>query len=118
MPPEYLLKLLEAAHSRLKEQATLLLETVNVSSAFGFLQVYTKDLTHRLPIHPDTLRFLVKAAGFQKAEIQFVSPVPAVAQLKLIQNANDEAGAVFNQNMKKLNQLLFDFQEYAVLASK
>jgi SAM-dependent methyltransferase len=118
LPPEYLLKLLEAAHSRLKAGAPLLLETVNVGSAFGFLQVYTKDLTHRLPIHPETLKFLVAAAGFQKPEIQFVSPVPAVAQLKLIENTKDEAAAVFNQNMIKLNHLLFDFQEYAVLAAK
>ncbi len=118
LPPEYLLRLLEAAHSRLKEGAPMLLETVNVGSAFGFLQVYTKDLTHRLPIHPETLKFLVAAAGFQNPKIHFVSPVPAVAQLKLIQNADDEASAVFNQNMKKLNQLLFDYQEYAVLAAK
>jgi SAM-dependent methyltransferase len=118
LPPDYLLKLLEATHSRMKEGGRLLLETVNVGSAFGFLQVYTKDLTHRLPIHPDTLKFLVAAAGFQKPEIQFVSPVPAVAQMKLIQNSNDDAAAVFNHNMVKLNQLLFDHQEYAVLATK
>jgi hypothetical protein len=60
----------------------------------------------------------VAAAGFQKPEIHFVSPVPAVAQLKLIQNPNDEAFAIFNQNMMKLNQLLFDHQEYAVIAAK
>ena len=118
LPPDYLMKLLEAAHSRLKEGATLILETVNVASAFGFLQVYTKDLTHRLPIHPETLKFLVAAVGFQKPEIHFVSPVPAVAQLKLIQNSSDEASAIFNQNMMKLNQLLFDHQEYAVIATK
>jgi SAM-dependent methyltransferase len=116
--PDYLLWLLQAAHSRLKDGAPLLLETVNVASAFGFLQVYTKDLTHRMLIHPDTLRFLVAAAGFQRPEIHFVSPVPAIAQLKLIQNTNDEATAIFNQNMLKLNRLLFDHQEYAVIATK
>lgn len=118
LPPDCLLKLIEAAHVRLKESASLLLETVNVGSAFGFLQVYTRDLTHRSPIHPDTLKFLVAAAGFRNPQILFTSPVAAVAQLKLLGNAEDEASRAFNENMTKLNNLLYGHQEYAVLAKK
>ena len=54
LPPDYLMKLLDAAYARLQEGAPILLETVNISSAYAFLQVYTEDLTHRTPIHPDT----------------------------------------------------------------
>lgn len=118
LPPDYLLKLLDAAYSRLHPGAPLLMETINVGSAFGFLQIYTKDLTHRTPIHPDTLRFLINACGFRDSKILFTSPVPAPAQLKLLPQPADETEAVFNQNMEKLNRLLFDPQEYAVLAFK
>ena len=118
LPPDYLMKLLDAAYARLKEGAPILLETVNISSAFAFLQVYTKDLTHRTPIHPDTLKFMVNACGFRDPEVLFTSPVPAPARLKLFPQPADEWQAVFNQNMEKLNRLLFDPQEYAVLAFK
>jgi O-antigen chain-terminating methyltransferase len=118
LPPDVLLKLIETAHARLNEGAPILLETVNVGSAFGFLQVYTKDLTHRTPIHPDTLKFLVAAAGFRNPLVIFGSPVPAVAQLKLLDHAEDETRRAFNENMTKLNQLLYGHQEYAVLAYK
>lgn len=118
LPPDYLLGLLEAAHARLKPGAPILMETVNIGSAFAYLQVYTRDLTHRTPVHPDTLRFLVAAAGFQNPEILYTSPVPSVAQLKMFQDSSDEFKAVFNHNMTKLNKLLFDYQEYAVLATK
>lgn len=118
LPAEYLLKLIEAAHARLKDGAPILLETVNIASAFGFLQVYTKDLTHRTPIHPDTLRFLVAAAGFQNPQVLYQSPVPAVAQLKLLDAVEDPVARAFNENMTKLNRLLYDHQEYAVLAHK
>lgn len=118
LPPDYLLKLLDAAYARLQEGAPILMETVNISSAFAFLQVYTKDLTHRTPIHPDTLKFIVNASGFRDPKILYTSPVPAPAQLKLFAQPADEMQAVFNQNMEKLNRLLFDPQEYAVLAFK
>lgn len=118
LPPDYLLKLLDAAFSRLQDGAPILLETVNIGSAFAFLQVYTKDLTHRTPVHPDTLKFVVAACGFRNAAVLYTSPVPAVAQLKLFPDASNELMAVFNQNMQKLNRLLYDPQEYAVLAVK
>ncbi|HET6268088.1 MAG TPA: class I SAM-dependent methyltransferase, partial [Acidobacteriota bacterium] len=118
LPPDVVFKMVENAHIRIRPGGVLLLETVNVASAFGFLQVYTKDLTHRTPIHPETLKFVVAAAGFTDPQILLTSPVPAVTQLKLFANAKEEAQIVFNENMSKLNKLLFDHQEYAVLATK
>jgi 2-polyprenyl-3-methyl-5-hydroxy-6-metoxy-1,4-benzoquinol methylase len=118
LPPDVVFRMIEDAHTRIRPGGVLLLETVNVASAFGFLQVYTKDLTHRTPIHPETLKFVVAAAGFTNPQILLTSPVPAVTQLKLFPNAKDESERVFNENMSKLNKLLFDPQEYAVLATK
>jgi O-antigen chain-terminating methyltransferase len=118
LPPDYLLKLLDAAYARLQDGAPILLETVNIASAFAFLQVYTKDLTHRTPIHPDTLQFLVNACGFRNPRVLYASPVPAPARLQFLPEPADPAQDVFNRNMEKLNRLLFDPQEYAVLAFK
>lgn len=118
LPGETLLRLLQISYSRLKPGAPILLETVNIGSAFAFLQVYTKDLTHRTPVHPDTLKFLVSACGFQKPEVLFMTPVPAMAQLKLFNDPFDETKKLIDHNMAKLNQLLYDSQEYAVVGYK
>lgn len=116
--PDYLLQSIQTAHSRLKKGGTLLLETVNVGSAFSFLQVYTRDLTHRTPLHPETLQFLLTASGFQNVKILFTTPVPAAVPLKLIQEPANEREILMNENLTKLNKLLFDYQEYAVVAIK
>lgn len=118
LAPDYLLQTIETAHSRLKKGGTFLLETVNVGSAFSFLQVYTRDLTHRTPLHPETLQFLLTASGFQNAKILFTSPVPATVPLKLIPEPANDTEFLMNENWKKLNKLLFNYQEYAVVAIK
>ena len=118
LPPEILLRLLEAAFSRLKPDAPILLETVNIASVFALTQVFSRDLTHSTPIHPETLEFMVNACGFRKTQILFKSPVPAVQQLRLFSEPSNEAQEIFNHNMSKLNQLLFAPQEFAIYAIK
>ena len=118
LAPDYLLQMIETSYSRLRKGGTLLLETVNVGSAFSFLQVYTRDLTHRTPLHPETLQFLLTASGFQNEKILFSSPVPTLLTLKLIREPANEQEILMNENIDKLNKLLFDYQEYAVVAIK
>jgi O-antigen chain-terminating methyltransferase len=118
LPPDYLMKLLETAHTRLRPNAPILLETINIGSAYSFLQMYTRDLTHRTPLHPETLKFVVQSCGFQRATLLFSSSIPAISQLRLFPDESEAEKAIFNENMRKLNQLLFDAQDYAVLAYK
>jgi O-antigen chain-terminating methyltransferase len=118
LPPEILLRMLETAFSRLKQDAPILLETVNIASVFALSQVFSRDLTHSTPIHPETLEFMVNACGFRKTKIIYTSPVPAVQRLKLFPEPQNEAQEIFNHNMQKLNQLLYAPQEFAVYAIK
>jgi O-antigen chain-terminating methyltransferase len=118
LPPDILLRLLEGAYSRLKPGAPILLETVNIASVFALTQVFSRDLTHSTPIHPETLEFMINACGFQKTQIIYKSPIPSIQQLKLFENPKDEAQKIFNHNMARLNQLLYAPQEFAVYAIK
>ncbi|MCI0417030.1 methyltransferase domain-containing protein [bacterium] len=113
-----LLRLLEAAFARLKTGAPILLETVNTGSVFALTQVFTRDLTHTTPIHPETLQFMVNACGFKRPEILYTSPVPVVQQLKLFAKPENEVQEIFNHNMSQLNQLLYGPMEFAVYAVK
>jgi 2-polyprenyl-3-methyl-5-hydroxy-6-metoxy-1,4-benzoquinol methylase len=118
LPPDYLMNLLATVHTRLKPGSVMVLETINIASAYSFLQMYTRDITHKTPLHPETLLFLLNSFGFQKSQILFSSPVPAPARLQLLSDESRQENKFFNDNMRKLNQLLFDYQDYAVLGYK
>lgn len=120
LEPTYLLKLLDTALLKLRPGATLVLETINVASWSAFFQSYVRDITHVRPLHPDTLKYLVTASGFQKAEIVYRSPYPPENRLKTVgDNAQlTEMVDALNENVQRLNQLLFAEQDYAVIAKR
>ena len=113
LEPDYLLRVLDAAFHALRPGATLILETINVASWSAFFQSYIRDITHVRPLHPDTLRYLVSASGFQKVEVSFRSPCPEQNRLELVPPlSRDIRGTTaplanlvvaFNENTEKLN---------------
>jgi O-antigen chain-terminating methyltransferase len=96
------------------------LETVNPRSVTGFLEVYLRDLTHRTPLHPDTLSFLAAAAGFTDVRIEPRSPVSAADRLQAIpaEGLPARAAEVLNENAARLNALLYGPQEYVLIARR
>jgi len=128
LQPSYLLQVLDAAFHALRPGSTLILETINVASWSAFFQSYIRDITHVRPLHPDTLRYLVSASGFQKIEVSFSSPCPDQNRLELVPPLSKEtrstAGPLanltvaFNENAEKLNGLLFADQDYAIIATR
>tara|TARA_B100001123_G_scaffold261273_1_gene291090 strand:+ start:7212 stop:8687 length:1476 start_codon:yes stop_codon:yes gene_type:complete len=132
LEPAYLLKLIDIAFLKLRPGATLIFETINVASWSAFFQSYVRDITHVRPLHPDTLQYLVTASGFQKAEIVYRSPYPPENKLQPLKEASasfntsqmsknnhlaEELNTI-NENISKLNRLLFTDQDYAVIARR
>jgi hypothetical protein len=96
------------------------LETVNVASALAFFDVYVRDLTHAQPLHPETLRFMAAAAGFSDARIELRSPVPDDVKLHLVPTGGLPPPVVkaLNENVARLNALLFAPLDYALVATR
>ncbi len=127
LEPAYLLEVLDVAYHRLRPGSTVILETINVASWSAFFQSYVRDITHVRPLHPDTLQYLVTASGFQKVEVVYRSPSPAQDRLEALTGfvpgpenpgrLNDIAVA-FNENVEKLNRLMFSDQDYAVVGRR
>ena len=69
LEPDYLMRLLETAFHKLRPGSKIVLETVNPACRYAFFSSYIRDLTHVRPLHPDTLRYLLVASGFQRVEI-------------------------------------------------
>ena len=97
-----------------------MLETVNVRSVLAFLEVYNRDLTHERPLHPDTLGFLAAAAGFSEVRIEMRSPVDAATRLQAVpaEGLPPLAAQALNENVARLNALLYGPQEYALIARR
>lgn len=120
LPPGVLQAALAAAHSALRPGGLLVLETVNVRSLLAFLEIYNRDLTHERPLHPDTLAFLAAAAGFSEVRVEMRSPVDAATRLRAVpaEGLPPLAAEALNENVARLNALLYGPQEYALIARR
>lgn len=120
LPPPVLLAMLREAYRALRPDGLLLLETVNPRSVFALVEVFNRDLTHERPLHPETLRFLAAAQGFADVRIELRAPVEATQLLRPVPEEGLPARAAdaLNENVRRLNDLLFGPQEYALLARR
>jgi O-antigen chain-terminating methyltransferase len=120
LPPSVLADVLTETHRTLRPAGLLVLEAVNPRSVTGLLEVFNRDLAHERPMHPDSLRFLAAAAGFTDVEVELLSPVPEDARLQPvpIDGLPPRAAAALNENLERLNGLLYGPLEYALVARR
>jgi len=119
LPPRLLGEFLESCHGALRPGGRLVLETVNPRSLVALVEAFYRDLSHEKPLHPETLDFALRAAGFREVELRYSSPVPERARLLPMTEAEAGKGAsTINQNFEKLNAFLFGDQDYAAIATK
>ena len=119
LEPRYLAQLLDAAFEKLRSGAPIVLETINPACWFAFFESYIRDLTHVRPVHPDTLKYLLIATGFQHVEIRYRAPYPEGEKLQKLAGGQQVALAdlveTLNANVEKINRLLFTYLDYAAV---
>ena len=122
---DYLLQLLAAAQRALRPGGRIVLETINPACWSAFFGSYLRDITHRRPLHPDTLSYLLRAHGFVDVEVVYSAPVPDAGRLQRVppEAASGDAAAralieTFNGNVDHLNDRLFTDQDYAAVATR
>ena len=120
LEPAYLTRLLEAAFEALRPGAPIVLETINPACWFAFFESYIRDITHVRPLHPETLKFLLIASGFQQIEIRYRAPYPEHEKLQPLPRSEVLGDSVetLNGNIEKLNSLLFTYLDYAAIARR
>ena len=129
LQPDYLVRLLNVAGRKLRPGARIVLETINPRCWYAFFDAYIRDITHVRPLHPDTLTYLLGASGFQRTAVRYLIPYPEGAKLQRIPPPEGiEAGAAerslaaavdtFNDNVDKLNDLLFTHLDYAAIGER
>jgi SAM-dependent methyltransferase len=124
LEPGYLLRFLELAFLKMQPGGRLVLETLNPACWTAFFESYIRDITHRWPLHPETLQYLVRASGFPSAAIEFRSPVPPQDRLQALvmpAGADDllrDMADTVNANTDTLNARMFTHMDYAIVATR
>ena len=120
LEPAYLMRFLEAAYHKLRPGSKIVLETINPACWFAFFSSYIRDITHVRPLHPETLQYLVGASGFQRVTVRYSAPYPDELKLQEVPAAERATAKdiVFNENVEKLNSLIFTYLDYAAIGER
>jgi SAM-dependent methyltransferase len=120
LEPQYLNALLDVSFDKLRPGAPIVLETINPACWFAFFESYIRDITHVRPLHPDTLKFLLIASGFQHVDIRYRSPYPEHEKLQPIGPTGSlgEVVETLNANVERINRLLFTWLDYAAIGRR
>jgi SAM-dependent methyltransferase len=123
LPPDIGKRLVELAFEKLPSGGRLILETINPGSLFALSRFFT-DFSHIRPIHPEALRFIYQAAGFSRVEVIFLSPVAEEEKLEPLTPPPSLGEPIISQfarlnnNIRRLNDILYGPQDYAVIGEK
>jgi SAM-dependent methyltransferase len=117
--PAAIFRLLELAVEKLRPGGLFVAETPNPLSLIA-LANFSADLSHNRPLHPSTLSFLARQAGFREVTLRFASEPAEDERLQRVP-LPDEPGFVEAQqrldgDVDRLNEVVFGPQDYAVLA--
>jgi O-antigen chain-terminating methyltransferase len=129
LEPPYVVKLLAVAFNKLRPGAPIVLETINPACWLAFFSSYLRDFTHVWPVHPETLQYLLQAAGFNRVEIRYTAQAPDSVRMRGVDPASltgvDAATAralktladACNAHASILNSLLFSYMDYSAVGS-
>lgn len=119
LPAPRLVRLLELAAKKLRGGGVFIAETPNPLSLTA-LANFSADLSHEKPLHPATLEFLARQAGFRETELRFLSEPPPSERLRTVPlppgDAFDAAREALDADVARLNDVVFGAQDYAVVA--
>jgi SAM-dependent methyltransferase len=95
----------------------VVIDSPNPSSFYVYAHAFYLDPTHTRPVHPLFFMFLFDRAGFEKVELEWRSPPPDAASLEPVPGDDALARAV-NENIARLNAVLYGPQDFAIIARR
>ncbi len=122
LDPDYLIKMIDLCYKKMLFGAYIIMETVNPLSLLSLADFYM-DMSHKRPVHPETLKFLMSAAGFRETVAQFYEPAVEDGRLRYI-DADELAekerslADIINRNTDMLNNMIFGPRDYAAIGKK
>ncbi|HVF75640.1 MAG TPA: methyltransferase domain-containing protein [Acidimicrobiales bacterium] len=111
LPFEDLVRLVDAALVAIRPGGILLFETPNPTNLLVGASSFYIDPTHRSPVHPLYLEFLIGARGFTEVEVRYLHPATDPG----FPLPSDPEGHAL---LQRLNDAFFGPQDYAAIGRK
>jgi O-antigen chain-terminating methyltransferase len=124
LPTTSLQEFIKLCYQKMRPGGMFIAETINPLSLISAIRNFYLDPSHVKPLHPEALRFLLESFGFKEVQILFLSPFPQELTLqKLIpeddlQKEYQELTDLMNRNIDQLNEVLYGYQDYAIIAKR
>ena len=119
-----LFQMFRLAARKVRSQGVILLETVNPTCLTTFSGAFYADPTHQHPVHPEAVRRMLEVVGFGDVRIEYLNPIEESDKLQLLPADPSADPAMrrlvdtFNQNIRLINSLLYNYADYAVIGRK
>lgn len=127
IPPDLLGPLLREIARVLRPGGVAVIETPNPATFATHAHSFWRDPTHLRPVPEPALSFAAKTAGLSVERVVYASPVADDERLRPVDLEVDADGSppelaavveTLNDTTRRLNDLLFGYQDYAVVAVK
>ena len=116
---------LKLCYIKLQFGSYIIIAIPNILSMIVSANLLYLDPTHKIHIHPEVLKYILKICGFRELQEMFYQPVADELMLKKIDLKNGTAMEgkseyldVINHNIDMLNKMLFGYRDYVVIAKK
>jgi O-antigen chain-terminating methyltransferase len=113
-----LIEICEETYKKLKPGGYFVIETPNPRCLSIYTNAFYVDPSHNKPVHPQTLEYLLKKAGFQDVRICFTEQSKVAYSLPLLDAENINNLEQFNNGLNVVSDILFGSQDYAIIAQK
>lgn len=113
MTVSQIVNLIDTAYTKLPEGGVLIMETPNPQSLSIYVNAFYLDPSHIKPVHPETMRYLLKNSGFRDVDVIYTEASRPDITIPPIKGEDE-----FNHVMCKIQNMLFGSQDYAVVARK
>lgn len=117
LPSWLLFELIETCYRKLHREGVLLIETPNPTSLSIYYGAFYMDFTHIRPVHPLSLEFLCRSKGFSEATVRYMSKIDDVNHVPRLEIAEENTD-LFNEGLQRLNERVFGYQDYVLVAKK
>jgi 2-polyprenyl-3-methyl-5-hydroxy-6-metoxy-1,4-benzoquinol methylase len=124
LTPAEIVQLIQLASEKLKRGGKIIIETINPNT-WSAMRWFYLDPSHSQPVPADMLRFFLQEANFEVLDTLYSSPVAENDRLSLMKvdsQLEDSSLADLltqnNENLQRLNDLLFGPQDFAIVAER
>lgn len=118
LPFPVLIRLIDAARKALRPGGALILETPNPSNLVVGASSFYVDPTHRNPLHPHLVEFLLSARGFRDVDLRFLHPANDQAFVVPVAKEQTAEHDAMSRIVDHLNWAFFGPQDFAVIGRR